>query len=186
MNTNNNYRQKGPGQYGPQHPPYGSCLPPGHPPHVVQPPQGQFPQRSQLPIGQSPHGHPTPPYGQQAGPMGQNIQANNEVLNPKRHKPDFTVQPSFTEKMRGKGVDQKEYDIIISEARKAYEESKNDPTTISCKIGRELRKVLNGQWFVFVSERGKNFDFALSQVANSDYLTFSFGKTLFQICRLHS
>jgi hypothetical protein len=43
---------------------------------------------------------------------------------------------------------------------------------------------LKGQWFVFVSERGKKFDFSLSTVASADYLTFSIGSTLFQVCRL--
>ena len=112
------------------------------------------------------------------------MQNNMEPLNPKRHKPNFALQPDFAELARGQGIDKNEYDIIVSSARKAYEESKNDTQTISFKTGKGIKQNLGGQWFVFVSEKGKKFDFSLSTVASSDYLTFLLGTTLFQVCRL--
>ena len=79
---------------------------------------------------------------------------------------------------------QNEYNAIVSAARKAYDESKIDTQTISYKAGKDIQNNLNGQWFVFVSAKGKKFDFSLSTVASGDYLTFSLGNTLFQVCRL--
>ena len=112
------------------------------------------------------------------------MQNNMQPLNPKRHKPNYTMQPDFSELARGQGIDKNEYDVIVSAARKAYEECKTDNQTISSRTGLEIKKNLGGQWFVFVSEKGKKFDFSLSTVASSDYLTFLLGNTLFQVCRL--
>ena len=109
---------------------------------------------------------------------------NNNQENPKRHKPNYSINPNFVELAKGKGIDQNEYNTIISAAKKAYEESKNDRQTLSFKAGREIKNTLNGQWFVFVSEKGKKFDFSLSTVASNDYLTFSIGNSMFQVCRL--
>ena len=64
------------------------------------------------------------------------------------------------------------------------EESKYDMKEISHKTGSTIKEFLRGQWFVFVCEKDKPYDFALSIVASNDFLTFSIGNTLFQICRL--
>ena len=179
----NQYNQQQPNQYGQQQPgPYGQ-----------QPPQGQNqwgqqqpgPYGQQPPQGQNQYGQQPGPYGQQPGPYNQQPPVQNmEPLNPKRHKPNFCTQPNFIELARGNGIDKNEYDKIVTAARKAYDESRNDTQTISFKTGREIKNTLNGQWFVFVSEKGKKFDFSLSSVASSDYLTFTIGSTLFQVCRL--
>ena len=104
--------------------------------------------------------------------------------NPKRHKPVFSENPPFVLLGKGQGIDQNEYDKIIKAAQKSYEEGKHDRQTLSFKTGREIRNTLNGQWFVFVSEKGKKFDFALSTVVDNDFLSFSIGTTMFQVCRL--
>ena len=104
--------------------------------------------------------------------------------NTKRHKPNLTVEPKFVELAKGSGIDQNEYDKIVSAAKKAYEESKYDKQTLSFKAGREIKNSLNGAWFVFVSEKEKMFDFSLSTVADNDYLTFTIGNSMFQVCRL--
>jgi hypothetical protein len=52
------------------------------------------------------------------------------------------------------------------------------------KTGSEIRNFLSGEWFVFVSDKNKKYDFSLSTVASNDFLTFSLGDTLFQIVRL--
>jgi hypothetical protein len=188
---------QGPNQYG-QQPPQGQYGQPPQGPNQYgqQPPQGQYGQQppqgpnqygQQPPQGPNQYGQQPGPYGQQPGPYGQQqnpMQNNMEPLNPKRHKPNYNMQADFTELARGQGIDKNEYDIIVSSARKAYEECKTDNQTISSRTGFEIKKNLGGQWFVFVSEKGKKFDFSLSTVASSDYLTFLLGNTLFQVCRL--
>ena len=127
-----------------------------------------------------------PPKNQQQPPQYNPQQPHPSLAqeNPKRHKPDFSVNPNFVELAKGTGIDQNEYDKIVGAAKKAYEEGKTDRQTLSFKTGREIKNTLNGHWFVFVSEIGKKYDFSLSTVASNDYLTFSIGNTLFQVCRL--
>ena len=100
------------------------------------------------------------------------MQNNIEPLTQKEINLDFAGL------VRGQGIDKNEYDIIVSSTRKAYEESKNDTQTISFKTGKGIKQNLGGQWLVFVSEKGKIFDFSLGTLASSDYLTFLLG-TLF-------
>jgi hypothetical protein len=107
-----------------------------------------------------------------------------EPINPKRHKPNFGKQQKLVEYGRGRGIDKNEYDKIVGAAKRAYNDSRTDPQTISYKTGKDIKTSLGGQWFVFVSEKGKKFDFSLSTVASDDYLSFSLGETLFQVCRL--
>ena len=125
-----------------------------------------------------------PQYGQQAPHGPRKPQNVKEVLNPKRHIPNFAVKADFVELARGKGIDIKEYDTIIEAAKRAYRESRNDSQTISYKTGKEIKNILKGQWFVFVSQTKKKYDFTLSTIASSDFLAFSIGETLFQVCRL--
>ena len=120
----------------------------------------------------------------QIPPQNQPNSQQSQPENPKRHKPDLLINPDFVELAKGQGIDQNEYEKIVNAAKKAYDESKYDKQTLSFKTGREIRNALNGQWFVFVSEKGKKFDFSLSTVADNDFLTFSIGSSLFQVCRL--
>ena len=155
------------------------------------PPQNQFNQppypqhqnnnldQKQIPPQQQ------PPYNNQQN--NQNPQPENTALPdqyPIRHRPNFTTEPKFVEYVKGKGIDQNEYDKIVGAAQKAYKEGKHDKQNLSFKAGREIKNSLGGQWFVFVSEKGKKFDFSLSTVASNDFLTFSIGDTMFQVCRL--
>jgi hypothetical protein len=138
-------------------------------------PEDSFPSSAQAPNNQQ---QPPPQYNpQQPHP--------SPILeNPIRHKPNFSVNPIFVELEKGTGIDQNEYNKIVTAAKKAYEEVKTDRQNLSFKIGKEIKNTLNGQWFVFVSEKGKKYDFSLSTVASNDHLTFSIGDTLFQVCRL--
>ena len=88
----------------------------------------------------------------------------------------------YEEVARGNGIDQNEYNIIIGCAKNSYSRQE---IPLSENVGRAIKKSLNGEWFVFVSEAGgKSLDFSLSTVADNDYLSFSIGKTLFQVVRL--
>lgn len=165
-----NYPQ---GQYNQQQSPQGQYNQP--PPY--QPPQANLPQPEDTLIS--------------SVPLSNKRKANSQPLHPslepentKRHKPNLSINPTFVELAKGRGIDQNEYNSIVGAAKKVYEESKNDNKTLSLKAGREIKNALNGEWFIFVSEKGKKYDFSLSTVANDDYLAFSLGDSMFQICRL--
>ena len=173
------YGQPPQGQYGP--PPYGQQpqgqygqLPQGQQPPYGQPPQGQY--------GQPPYGQP--PQGQQQQIFGQPPQNNFRQEDPKRHRPNYSIEPKFNQLAVGRGIDGTEYDTIIGVAKSAYEECRYTSESISVKTGSTIKEILKGQWFVFVCDKDKHFDFALSKVASNDFLTFTIGNTLFQICRL--
>jgi hypothetical protein len=92
------------------------------------------------------------------------------------------IQPVFKQYAVGEGIDQREYNSIISSAMYAYI---NKMLPMSIQTTNLIKQSIQGEWFVFVSELGsKNFDFCLTTVQGSDYMTFSLDNVLFQICRL--
>jgi hypothetical protein len=92
------------------------------------------------------------------------------------------IQPVFKQYAVGEGIDQREYNSIISSAMNAYI---NKMFPMSIQTTNLIKQSIQGEWFVFVSELGsKNFDFCLTTVQGSDYMTFSLDNVLFQICRL--
>jgi len=204
------YGQPPQNQYGqpPQQPPYGqppqnqygqpSQQPPygqqqgqyAQPPYPQQPPygqqQGQYsqpPYPQQPPYGQQPSYGQQPPYGQ-VPPYGRPPDYSSESFNSKRHQPNYYVEPKFNQRACGRGIDGTEYDTIIGVAKCAYEECKNDRKTLSSKTGEGIKNVLRGDWFVFVCDKDRPFDFGLSTVASNDFICFTLGNTLFQIVRL--
>ena len=205
------YGQPPQNQYGqpPQQPPYGqppqnqygqpSQQPPygqqqgqyAQPPYPQQPPygqqQGQYsqpPYPQQPPYGQQPSYGQQPPYGQVPPPYGRPPDYSSESFNSKRHQPNYYVEPKFNQRACGRGIDGTEYDTIIGVAKCAYEECKNDRKTLSSKTGEGIKNVLRGDWFVFVCDKDRPFDFGLSTVASNDFICFTLGNTLFQIVRL--
>ena len=189
-----NQQQPPQSQYNQQQPQQNLYNNPQNPPQAQynqNPPQNQFnqppypqPQNNNLDQKQiqPQQQQQQPPYNNPQN--NQNPQPPIENENYKRHKPDFSVDPNFVEYIRGNGIDKNEYDKIVGAAQKAYKEGKHDKQTLSFKSGRDIKNSLGGHWFVFVSEKGKKFDFSLSTVASNDYLTFSIGNTMFQVCRL--
>ena len=180
-----------------QQPPYSQQPPYGQPPQnqygqpSQQPPygqqQGQYsqpPYQQQPPYGQQPSYGQQPPYGQVPPPYGRPPDYSSESFNSKRHQPNYYVEPKFNQRACGRGIDGTEYDTIIGVAKCAYEECKNDRKTLSSKTGEGIKNVLRGDWFVFVCDKDRPFDFGLSTVASNDFICFTLGNTLFQIVRL--
>lgn len=94
------------------------------------------------------------------------------------------VQPMFKQYAVGQGIDQREYNSIITAAQNAYM-ARASP--LSTGTSNNIKAYLGGEWFVFVSPVGsKNFDFCLSCVTGGDFMSFSLDNTLFQICRLRN
>ena len=110
------------------------------------------------------------------------FQGNQLPPNSKAHRPDYNVPNQFREIARGSGIDMNEYMTITTIAKNCYN---NHLLPLSECIGREIRKALRGEWFVFVSKEG-DFpkDFCLSLVEDNDYLTFAIGTSLIQVCRM--
>ena len=91
-------------------------------------------------------------------------------------------QPKFQQFSVGSGIDNKEYNCIISSAINAYM-SNNYP--MSTATSANIKKMIGGEWFVFVCDVNyKEFDFYLSCVTGGDFMGFSLNNTMFQICRL--
>ena len=91
-------------------------------------------------------------------------------------------QPVFKQYAVGEGIDKNEYNSIINAALTAY---KNRMMPLSINTTNLIKNYINGEWFVFICELGsKCFDFCLTTVQGSDYMTFSLDNVLFQICRL--
>ena len=94
----------------------------------------------------------------------------------------YQRQPLFKQYAVGQGIDQREYNSIISAAQSAYISRASPLSTGTSNI---IKQLIGGEWFVFVSPVGsKNFDFSLSCVTGGDFMSFSLDNTLFQICRL--
>lgn len=91
---------------------------------------------------------------------------------------------NFQLKARGQGIDQNEFDKIIGSSRNCL---MSNQQPLSTATGNMIKQCLGGEWFVFVCPVGcRNFDFALTCVTGGDFLSFSLGNTLFQVCRLRN
>ena len=132
--------------------------------------QQMYGQQMQQQYGQQPgmqqmYGQQQQMYGQQPGMYGQQMN-----------------QPKLQLIAKGKGIDQNEYNGIIQGCTMAYNINSN-PLSNECV--KNIKNLIRGEWFVFVCPVGsKQYDFSLSIVTGSDFLSFSLDTTHFQVCRL--
>ena len=145
-------------------------------------PQNQQNQWNQNQYNQSPQNQWSNQPQNQWNQRQPGFQGNQLPPNSKAHRPDYNVPNQFREIARGSGIDMNEYMTITTIAKNCYN---NHLLPLSECIGREIRKALRGEWFVFVSKEG-DFpkDFCLSLVEDNDYLTFAIGTSLIQVCRM--
>ena len=119
----------------------------------------------QQPGMQQMYGQQQQMYGQQPGMYGQQMN-----------------QPKLQLFAKGDGIDQNEYNGIIQGCTMAYNMKTNPLSNASVK---NIKNLIRGEWFVFVCPVGsKQYDFSLSIVTGSDFLSFSLDSTHFQVCRL--
>ena len=119
----------------------------------------------QQPGMQQMYGQQQQMYGQQPGMYGQQMN-----------------QPKLQLFAKGDGIDQNEYNGIIQGCTMAYNMKTNPLSNASVK---NIKNLIRGEWFVFVCPVGsKEYDFSLSIVTGSDFLSFSLDSTHFQVCRL--
>ena len=151
------------GQYGQQQPMTGQY-------GQQQPMTGQYGQQQQPGMmGQ---------YGQQQqqGMMGQYGQQQPGMMG------QYGQQPKLQIFARGQGIDQNEYNAIISGCSMAYTMK---ATPMSNNAIKNIKNSIRGEWFVFVCPVGnKQYDFSLSIVTGADFISFALDDTQFQVCRL--
>ena len=134
---------------------------------------GQYGQTQQQPgmMGQ---------YGQQQQPgmMGQYGQTQQQP----GMMGQYGQQPKLQIFARGQGIDQNEYNAIISGCSMAYTMK---ATPMSNNAIKNIKNSIRGEWFVFVCPVGnKQYDFSLSIVTGADFISFALDDTQFQVCRL--
>ena len=91
-------------------------------------------------------------------------------------------QPKFQLFARGNGIDNNEYNAVVSGCTNAFIR-KSNPLSNACI--QNIKSMLRGEWFVFICPVGsKQYDFSLSIVTGADFLSFSLDSTQFQVCRI--
>ena len=151
--------------YQQQIPQYGQQQIPQYQQQIPQYGQQQIPQYQQQQI----------PYGQQQIPI-------QYMQQQPYQQQQFIPPPDFKLISRGQGIDNNEFNAIISSASNAFNARMNP---LSNAVVRLIKQMIGGEWFVFVCPVGVvNYDFCLSVVTGGDFLSFYINKLHFQVCRL--
>ena len=143
----------------------------------------QYGQQQQIPqYGQQ---QQIPQYGQQQQQIPQYGQQQQipQYGQQQIYQQQQMVQPqNFKLIARGQGIDDNEYNAIITSSTNAYNARMNPLSTGTVKL---IKQMIGGEWFVFVCPVGvQNYDFSLSVVTGGDFLSFYVDKFHFQVCRL--
>ena len=125
-----------------------------------------------------------PQYNQQQQQIPQYGQQQQQI-------PQYGQQQIYQQQMqpqnfkllaRGQGIDNNEYNAIITSATSAFNARMNPLSTGTVSI---IKQMIGGEWFVFVCPVGEqNYDFSLSVVTGGDFLSFYVDRFHFQVCRL--
>ena len=92
--------------------------------------------------------------------------------------------PNFKLINIGKGIDKTEYNTIVNSANEALKVRENP---LSSGVIKRIQSKIKGEWMIVASVKGlKGFDFTISKVTGSDFLSFTIDKFHFQVCRLQN
>ena len=81
---------------------------------------------------------------------------------------------------KGSGINQKEFDVIVSSCIKIQDSKTQPPFSIKCI--QKIKEKIGGEWFVFVRPLSeKNYDFYISYVKSKKYLSFTYEGNLYNI-----
>ena len=151
----------------------------------------QFAQQQQQQIPQYGQQQQIPQYGQQQIPQYGQQQQQIPQYGQQQQIPQYGQQQIYQQQMqpqnfkllaRGQGIDNNEYNAIITSATNAFNARMNPLSTGTVSI---IKQMIGGEWFVFVCPVGEqNYDFSLSVVTGGDFLSFYIDKFHFQVCRL--
>ena len=139
----------------------------------------QYGQQQQIPLYQQ----QIPQYGQQQQQIPQYGQQQQIPQYGQQQIYQQQMQPqNFKLLARGQGIDNNEYNAIITSATSAFNARMNPLSTGTAKL---IKQMIGGEWFVFVCPVGEqNYDFSLSVVTGGDFLSFYVDRFHFQVCRL--
>ena len=98
---------------------------------------------------------------------------------------NYTTLNKYNSKIKliskGKGINEKEYDIIVSTCIKIQDSKASPPLSIKCI--NKIKEKIGGEWLVFVRrESDKNYDFYLSRKKLDKSLSFIYSGNLYDIC----
>ena len=151
----------------------------------------QFAQQQQQQIPQYGQQQQIPQYGQQQIPQYGQQQQQIPQYGQQQQIPQYGQQQIYQQQMqpqnfkllaRGQGIDNNEYNAIITSATSAFNARMNPLSTGTATL---IKQMIGGEWFVFVCPVGEqNYDFSLSVVTGGDFLSFYIDKFHFQVCRL--
>ena len=150
----------------------------------------QYAQQQQQQIPQYGQQQQIPQYQQQIPQYGQQQQQIPQY-GQQQQIPQYGQQQIYQQQMqpqnfkllaRGQGIDNNEYNAIITSATSAFNARMNPLSTGTAKL---IKQMIGGEWFVFVCPVGEqNYDFSLSVVTGGDFLSFYVDRFHFQVCRL--
>ena len=151
----------------------------------------QFAQQQQQQIPQYGQQQQIPQYGQQQIPQYGQQQQQIPQYGQQQQIPQYGQQQIYQQQMqpqnfkllaRGQGIDNNEYNAIITSATSAFNARMNPLSTGTATL---IKQMIGGEWFVFVCPVGEqNYDFSLSVVTGGDFLSFYVDRFHFQVCRL--
>ena len=152
----------------------------------------QFAQQQQQQIPQYGQQQQIPQYGQQQIPQYGQQQQQIPQYGQQQQIPQYGQQQIYQQQQmppqnfkllaRGQGIDNNEYNAIITSATSAFNARMNPLSTGTATL---IKQMIGGEWFVFVCPVGEqNYDFSLSVVTGGDFLSFYIDKFHFQVCRL--
>ena len=96
--------------------------------------------------------------------------------------PPMGPGPLYKEIARGVGIDANEYETIKRVSTEIY---MTGIRPLSKGISEGIKSNLGGEWFVFTNPVGEEeYEFCLTRVKGTDFLTFVFDNTKFQVCRI--
>ena len=90
--------------------------------------------------------------------------------------------PVYREIARGVGIDPREYEAIKRVSTQVYQ---SGVRPMAKDVSEGIKQNLGGEWFAFVNPAGdKTYEFSLTRVKGTDFVSFVLDNTKFQVCRI--
>ena len=93
-------------------------------------------------------------------------------------------QAAYREIARGVGIDARELEAIKRVSMQVYQ---SGVKPMAKSVSEGIKQNLGGEWFAFVNPAGdETYEFSLTRVKGTDFVSFVIGDTKFQVCRIKS
>ena len=91
-------------------------------------------------------------------------------------------QPAYREIARGVGIDARELDAIKRVSMQVYQ---SGVKPMAKPVSEGIKQSLGGEWFAFFNPAGdETYEFSLTRVKGTDFVSFVIGDQKFQVCRI--